>query len=258
MKGKFSRRAMALGILLGAILAAAPVFAADFNERFEKTYPVSSNPRVSLSNVNGSVEISGWDRNEVQVLATKHANTQEKLARLQIVVNASKDSVSIKTEMPSGNNNNPGSVDYEIRVPRTASLDKVDTVNGSVEVNGIKGNVRISSVNGKVMGRALTADMELSTVNGVVDCEAAELSGSNRVKLSTVNGSVELTLPRDASARLTANTVNGHISSNMGLPVKNHFPVGSSLDTTLGSGSARVELNSVNGGISIHGGAKGL
>ncbi len=258
MNHKFSRRALWLGVVLGAILAAAPAFAADFTEKFEKTYPVSASPRISLSNINGSVELSGWDRNEVQVLATKHANTQEKLARLQINVNANKDSVSIKTELPSGTNNNPGSVDYEIRVPRGANLDKIDTVNGSVEVSGIKGNVKVSSVNGKVTGRGLSADMDLSTVNGVVDCEAIDLSGSHRVKLSTVNGGVELTLPRDANARLTANTVNGHISNNLGLEVKKHFPVGSDMDSMLGSGSARVELSSVNGGISIHGGSKGL
>lgn len=255
---KFSRRAMLLGAVLGAILATVPAFATDFTERFEKTYSVSASPRISLTNINGSVELSGWDRNEVQVLATKHANTQEKLARLQIVVNASNDSVNIKTELPSGTNNNPGSVDYEIRVPRGASLDKIDTVNGSVEVSGVKGNVKVSSVNGRVVGRGLAADMEFSTVNGVVDCEAADLSGSHRVKLSTVNGKVELTLPRDANARLTASTVNGHISNDLGLDVKRHFPVGSNLDSTLGSGAARVELSSVNGAINIHGGAKGL
>lgn len=258
MNHKYSRRAMWLCLLVATVVASMPVFAADVTERFEKTYPVSANARVSLSNVNGGVDISAWDRNEVQVVATKHANTQEKLARLKIDVRASANSVDIKTQLPSGMNNNPGSVDYEIRVPRGASLDKIETVDGSVQLSGVRGNVRASSVNGKVTGRGLTGDMELSTVNGMVDGEAIDLRSSQHVKLSTVNGSVEFSLPSDANARLTASATNGGIRSDMNLPIKRRFPIGAEVDTTLGSGGARVELSAVNGGIMIKGGSKGL
>lgn len=252
-----SRRATWLGIVLGIVAAAIPALAADFTEKFEKTYPVSANVRVSLKNVNGGVEITGWDRNEVQIVATKHANSQDKLARLKIEVQASNDSVAIKTKLPEGTNNNPGSVEYEIHVPRGARLDKIDTVNGSVEVSEIRGAVHVSSVNGKVTGRGLTGDIDLSTVNGKVDCEAIELAGAQNVKLSTVNGSVELSVPRDSNAHLTANTVHGGIHSDFGTPGRTGF-VGANLDTTMGSGSTHVDLSSVNGGISIHGGSKGL
>jgi DUF4097 and DUF4098 domain-containing protein YvlB len=256
-KYNMNRRAAWLGAILGMIVAVTPTFAADYTEKFEKTYHVAPNVRVALSNVNGGVEVTAWDRNEVQVLATKHANTQEKLARLKIDVQASNDSVVVKTKLPEGTNNNPGSVEYEIRVPRGAKLDKIDTVNGSVEVSGIRGAVKISSVNGKVTGRGLVGDIELSTVNGMVDCEVVDLAGAHNVKLSTVNGSVQLSMPRDANAHLTASTVHGRISSDFSLPIKSGF-VGSNLDTMIGSGNTQVELSSVNGGISIHGGAKGL
>jgi len=257
MKSKNTRRAAWLGALLGTILAAIPAVAANLQENFEKTYPVAANVRVSLSNINGSVEISTWDRNEVKIEAVKYADSQEKLSRMKIEVQAGNDSVAIKTKLPDGTNNNPGSVEYEIHVPRGARLDKIDTVNGSVEVSGSHGPVRVSSVNGKVTGRGLTGDIELSTVNGKVDCEAVDLSSAQKVKLSTVNGSVELSMPRDSNAHLTASTVHGRISSDFSLPIKRGF-VGSNLNTTLGSGGARVELTSVNGGISIHSGAKGL
>ncbi len=257
MEHKHSRRATWLGIVLGIVAATIPALASDFTEHFSKTYPVTANVRVSLKNVNGSVEINGWDRNEVQVVATKHANSQEKLARLRIDVEASKDSVAIETKLPSGMNNNPGSVEYMIQVPRRAMLDKVDTVNGSVEVSGISGSAHVASVNGKVTGRGLTGNIELSTVNGEVDCEAVDLAGAHAVKLSTVNGSVQLSMPRESNAHLRASAVHGRISSDFDLPIKNGF-AGSNLDTTMGSGGTHVDLSSVNGGISIHGGAKGL
>jgi hypothetical protein len=257
MKHKHVRRATWLGIVLGIIAAAVPALAADFTEQFEKTYPVTANVRVSLKDVNGSVEINAWDRNEVKIVATKHANSQEKLARLKIDVQASKDSVAIETKLPEGTNNNPGAVEYVIQVPRTARLDKIETVNGKVDVSGISGAVHASSVNGRVTGRGLTGDIDLSTVNGKVDCEAVDFAGAHTVKLSTVNGSVELSMPRDANAHLTASTVHGGIHSDFGSPSRTGF-VGANLDTTIGSGGAHVDLSSVNGGISIHSGAKGL
>lgn len=252
-----SRRAAWLGAILGVIVAAIPAVAADFSERFERTYPVAASVRVSLSNVNGSVEIAGWDRNQVQVVATKHADSKEKLARLRIDVEAGSETVAIKTKLPDWPHNDSGSVEYEIHVPRGAKLDQIHTVNGSVEITGVGDAVHASSVNGQVTGRELTGDIDLSTVNGNVDCEVIDLAAARNAKLSAVSGGVELSMPRDANAHLSAHTVNGTITSNLNLPVKSGF-VGSNLDTTLGSGTTRVELKSVNGGISIHGGSKGL
>jgi DUF4097 and DUF4098 domain-containing protein YvlB len=84
-----------------------------------------------------------------------------------------------------------------------------------------------------------------------------DLGTTRRVKLSSVNGRVELAMPKDANAHLSASTVSGSISSDFQLPV-HHGWVGADLDTTLGSGTTRVELSSVNGGIKIHGGNAGI
>ena len=54
---------------------AQPIFVRTANpdetERIEKTFPLNANGRVAVSNVNGSINIRGWDRNEVQVVAVK-------------------------------------------------------------------------------------------------------------------------------------------------------------------------------------------
>ena len=62
-------------ILRGLLLFAAtlgcslPGFAA--NETFLKTYPLSSGGSFVLENVNGSVRVEGWSRDEVEVRAVK-------------------------------------------------------------------------------------------------------------------------------------------------------------------------------------------
>jgi DUF4097 and DUF4098 domain-containing protein YvlB len=250
--------AVAAASLLAVLAFAIPATASQFRDEFHKTYPASQNVTVSLSNINGSVQITAWDKNEVQLDAVKTANTQEKLNEAEIRVDASESRIHIETHYPEHrNNNNPASVDYELHVPRAARLDKVDLVNGKLDIDGVKGEVNGNSVNGSVSGRGLTGDVELSTVNGSVSSELVDLGNAHHVKLSSVNGHVEIAMPKDANAHLTANTVSGSISSDMALNIHKGW-VGSDLDTTLGSGATRVELSNVNGSIKIHGGNAGL
>lgn len=251
-----NRRGVYVGVLMAVLLTAASALA-DYREEFRKTYAVAPEVQVSLENVNGSVEISGWDRNEVEVSATKYADSKEKLARLKIEVDASNSRVAIRTRTPHVMNVNPGGVEYRIRVPRTAKLEKIDTVNGGVEISSMRAGVSAKSVNGNVTGRALSGDIELETVNGSVSCEAVDFANVRRVKLASVNGGVDFYMPRESGAHLTANTVHGGISSDFDLPIKRGM-VGSNLDTKIGSGTTQVDLSSVNGGISIRGGSKGI
>src|SRR5262245_31864362 len=66
----------------------------DETERFEHTYPLSRNGRLSLSNVNGSIVIKAWDRQVVQLVAVKTADTKERLADVQIKVDAKPDYIA--------------------------------------------------------------------------------------------------------------------------------------------------------------------
>lgn len=250
-------RAVWLGFVAAVALTATCASAAGVRQQFDRSYPVAANVRVSLKNINGGVHISGWSRNEVQVKAIKHADSQEKLDRMQIDVQASNESVAIRTKLPKGTSNNPGQVEYEIHVPRGAKLEGVETVNGAMDISDVRGGVHGASVNGAVSGHELSGDVELRSVNGGVRLEVVDFANASNVKLSTVNGGVELRMPHDSNVHLTAKTVHGGISSDFSLPIQKGF-VGSSLDTTLGSGNTHVDLSSVNGGVSIQRGAEGL
>src|ERR1019366_6909212 len=124
----------------------ATVFAisasAQVTQDFHRTVPLSSTGRVSLENINGNVTITGWERNEIQIDAVKKARDQQKLDEARIEVDASSDSVHIKTQYPQGHtNNNPATVTYELHVPRMAHLDHVELVNGSLEVSQVNGEI---------------------------------------------------------------------------------------------------------------------
>lgn len=251
---KVRNAALLACLLIG--FATLPLVAEQYRDEFHKTYPVAPNVTISLSNVNGSVEITGWDKNEVQLDAEKSANSQEKVNEAEIRVTASANDIHIETHYANHLNNNPATVKYQLHVPRGASLEKIDLVNGSLNIEDVRGNVRGASVNGSVSGHGLTGDVDLSTVNGSVTSELIDMSRARHVKLASVNGHVELAMPKDANAHLEASTVSGSISSDFDLPI-HHGWVGSNLDTTLGSGATHVELSDVNGSIKIHGGTSG-
>lgn len=220
---------------------------------FHQTYPLSAEGRVSLENVNGDVHIATWDRLEVKVDALKSAGSEERLEETKISVSAQTDEVRIKTEYPHHffGNNGPARVDYDLIVPRRARLDKIDLVNGSLEIEGASGEVAASSVNGRVRANGLSGEVHLSAVNGRIEAGFDRPDISRDVSLESVNGPVVLTLPPDASTEVRASTVNGGISNDFGLESKRTGFVGHELEGVIGKGGGHIQLSDVNGSIEI-------
>ncbi len=257
------RRATWTGAALGALTAclalALQAHAADWqgseSEEFHHSYSISSTGRIELDNVNGSVQIKAWDKNEVKVDAIKRADTKERLQEATIKIDAGPDSISIRTEYPDrdhnsrGHHDNPASVEYSLMVPRNARLDGINLVNGNLDIEGVNGEVRVSCVNGRLTARKLGGRAELSTVNGKLEASLDRLASP--VDVSSVNASVLLTLPSDAKADLQASTVSGSISNDFGIPVSHHRWVGHDMNGELGGGGPSVHVSNVNGRIEI-------
>ncbi len=247
------RKHAALGtIILGsmALLLAVPS-SAQVTQDFHRTVPLSANGRVSLENINGNVEITGWDRDEVQIDAVKTARDQQRLDEARIDVNSTSDSLEIKTHYPEGHtNNNPASVRYQLHVPQNARLDRINLVNGSLTVQKIRGEVSANLINGKLRVDDLAGRAELSTVNGGIEASYASLNNVREIKLKSVNGAIELGLPDSPNADVKASTVSGGIRSDFPLQVQGGY-VGKNLNGTLGGGGTRIEISNVNGSIHI-------
>ncbi len=239
--------------------APAAVAIQDETEKFDKTYPLNSNGRVSLSNVNGSVVVEAWDRNEVKVEYTKIASSKDRLADVEVRIDSRADRLSIETDYnnwksrsgDSWSRNGKLSVEFRLMVPRTAFLNEIETVNGSVTASNFTNFTKISAVNGSVTGTNLRGTVNLETVNGEVAADFDRLETGNKIALSTVNGRVNLAIPSDANATINADTLNGNITNDLGLPVRKGKYVGRDLYGRIGNGDVRIKLDSVNGGLAI-------
>jgi len=245
-----------LGALLTLVFAVSA--GAQVTQDFHRTVPLSSNGRVSLENINGNVTVTGWERNEVQIDAVKKARDQQKLDEARIEIDASSDSVQIKTKYPEGhNNNNPATVTYELHVPRLARLDHINLVNGSLEVSQVNGEIDANLVNGKTDLRDLSGRLNISAVNGTITANFRSLDNVKEIHLKSVNGAINLGLPSSPNAEVSASTVNGGITTDFPLQVKGKF-MGHRLNGTLGNGGTRIELSNVNGSIRLGPGLENL
>ncbi|HYG34353.1 MAG TPA: hypothetical protein VEC99_06190, partial [Clostridia bacterium] len=231
---------LCFGLQMGICLAKDTV-----QEEFNRTLPLTSNGQVRLDNVNGKVHFTAWDRPEVQIHAIKRASNREDLEALKIEIDAKSDQIRIHTKYPkwkSGNwrKSNSASVDYEIKVPTKARLAEVETVNGNLEIEGLRGPIQASTTNGRLIGKGLAADAKLESVNGAAEIAFDQMEDVKSVTIQTVNGRVELRLPIKADADISAKTLNGSISADSGLTIKKNWPIGSEMHGKLGSGRTRI------------------
>src|ERR1043165_4649003 len=239
----------------------------EVREEVHQTYPLSQSGRASLENINGDVQIKVWDRAAVQVDAVKRAYRKDRLAEATIEVNATEENIRIKTEYPDepqnfrsgqGRYDNPATVDYTLTVPRKALLESVELINGSIDIEGVEGNVKASSINGRLNARGLMGEARLSTINGPLNATFNQLDESKAISLGSVNGNVTLVIPSNANATVSAGTVHGGISTDFALKVKDGEYVGHSMDGQIGTGGPKIKLGNVNGGIRVSRAPDGL
>lgn len=238
-----------------ALLVAGSIFAS-VTEEETFSFTLDEGGRFSISNVNGSITITGASGNSVEIIAFKKADNQKELDAIEIEISHSASEIEVETELGGSGRwysfgNNSGQVKYEVIVPDGTHLDSVETVNGDVTISGVSGNVAAESVNGDLDISDLAADVNLSTVNGSVNAAFAQCEGEQRIKTETVNGRVTIFLPESSDVHITADTLNGGINGrDFGLVTNKGF-VGSDLNGKIGNGSARLNIDTVNGSIKI-------
>ena len=239
---------------------------ARYHRDFHYSYPLKSGGRLSAETFNGSVEVSPWDQETVDISGTAYAPSQNEADNLKVEVDHSADSVSIRVVRPSMRHGNWGAR-FVIKVPRKTLLDRITTSNASIRtVDGV-GPARFKSSNGQIHVQGLHGDLDAQTSNSAVellDVEGAvkahssnghiqvegavgslDASTSNSsihgtldrvsgaVHLESSNGSIDLALPPGANVPVRANTNNSSITL--------HVP---------GSMNARLSARTSNGSIS--------
>lgn len=232
---------------------------ANADEKVNKTVDAKANGTVEISNVAGSVEVSGWSRNSVQVTGTIGPNVTE------LIVEREGNTVVVKVKVPKRGGRGINS-DLIIKVPEKSSLD-IGTVSAEIEVAGVSGELSLAAVSGNITADVTGADVSAESVSGNVelkgkgakgDVEASSVSGN--VIVDGLMGSAEL---ESVSGNLRARgssfdeadfeTVTGNIDFNGKLPKGGEMSVESvNGDVDLdfdGKVSAEIDISTFNGRI---------
>lgn len=143
------------------------------------------------------------------------------------------------------------SVNGSIEISGSPRRVQADSVNGSVTVTGASGEVEATTVNGRLSVAGSTFNsVSLETVNGQVTFDG-ELKAGASLQAESVGGGVQLRLPASTSADFTVNTFSGGIRNELGpaAPPRRHSE--KELSFTVGSGSAKVSVETLSGEIEI-------
>jgi hypothetical protein len=241
-------RSLAFLTLVVAVASANPCFAT--SKDFDQTYPLRPGGSFELQNVNGAVEVQGWDRDTVEIHAVKSAKQRESdLDRVSIEVDAKPEAISLVTRYPQDEGVEVV-VDYAVRVPRGARVQHVGTVNGTLRVAGLDAVEDLHTVNGNIEVFESGGNVHAHTTNGSVQLELARLHDKDGAAAETTNGSILLAIPTDTHADLEARSLNGSFSSELPLAMQGSLRP-REVHGRLGNGGAPIRLNTVNGGIRV-------
>jgi DUF4097 and DUF4098 domain-containing protein YvlB len=229
---------------------------------------------VQLDNANGSVEISGWDKNTVDIDGTKYAGTEDRLKTIRIDISESAGSIVIRTNLAPGWHN--AGARYIIRVPRRADLQNIATSNGPIRVENIEGTVRLKTSNGTIHAAGIRGLLDAHSSNGTL--EVADVNGDTTLRTSngsiradvrkgifeatTSNGSITARLLEADSQPVRLESSNGRIDLTMDAAREVHADTSNSSITVRmpSSAGANVRAHTTNSSIdtdfdvSVHGG----
>lgn len=244
-----------LTVLTLATLLASPVMA----EQVDRRLDAAPDGEVDISNVAGSVEVTGWSRNEVEVTGTIGRNVEE------LVFERDGDTINIQVKVPRRRGHGID-CDLEVRVPEGSFLD-ISTVSADITVAGVSGEQRLATVSGDietesagsdVSAEAVSGDIEIAGDNSRTETDASTVSGdvmlfrgSGTVRAESVSG--DILIDEGTFGRADLGVVNGEIVFRAALEKGGRFSaetVNGDIDAEFaGDLSARIDIETFNGRI---------
>ena len=227
----------------------------EVQDQVNKTLTLSPGTDVRVSGFNGYVKVETWDGDRAEINIRVKASDREAMDRRPVIIDQSGNTLIIRTENDREGKKggwDRGWVHHEVnlRLPRAISL-RVSSVNGSVTVGQITGEIAVSSVNGQVeIAQAETAT-ELSSINGRTSVSVRRI-GEGGLRISSINGGVEIQMPESTNADVEVRSVNWGINADIPINVIGEMKRGQ-LIGKIGSGGARITVTSVNGGVTLRG-----
>ena len=143
------------------------------------------------------------------------------------------------------------SVQGQVTLARATGRVEVHSVNEGLFLADISGDLTAETTNGSItLDRIDSANVDLYTVNGNISYDGP-IKDKGIYRLTTHNGQVAMAVPENANVQLTVRTYSGSFRSTFPLKLDAEVSRRKRFTLTLGSGSARVDLESFGGTIAL-------
>jgi DUF4097 and DUF4098 domain-containing protein YvlB len=185
---------MRVAVAVAAILLLAQAAGA---EEIEKRAQADPRGEVVIVNVAGDVQVTGWERNEVQV----NADLSDGVQRLDFKTSGAR--TTIEVVLPKGHRSYQGSTDLVVHVPRNSSLT-TNTVSADQTIKDVRGMQRLQSVSGEIQTELWNEDLEIKNVSGEISVTGH--SGKGTLRATSVSGDLRL---HHIGPEMEINTVTG-------------------------------------------------
>lgn len=247
-------------IAFTALALAAPA-AAQQTDTFTWQGEIAQGKTVVVKGINGKIEAVPTSGRTLRVEAVKKSKSGP-ASDLDVDVRRTSSGITICGVYPlesggtknacdsgkSGDMRDNTSIDIMVRIPSRVDLE-ASTVNGGIRTGDLGGDVSVSTVNGGIEVSG-AGRVQAKTVNGAIEAVTGAASWNGDLEFKTVNGSITVTLPANASAKVQAKTVNGGLDTDFPLTIQGQWGP-RRMEGTIGQGGGTLELETVNGTIRL-------
>lgn len=184
-----------------------------------------------VDNVFGSIEVKGYDGQDVQLLVHKtiKARSQDRIQKakeeVQLEITEDGNTIDLYVDGPFRCQNkrgqwkkwrNPGyqvHYDFEIKVPYKTDVYLKTVTDGNILVQNVEGEFEIKNVNGRVEMTEVAGSGEAHTVNGKVEVFFRQNPKSD-CSFRTVNGTIKVSFRENLSADFRLKIFHGDAYSD--------------------------------------------
>jgi hypothetical protein len=250
--------------LFGVTLLGSGCASQDGKE-YRKTFSVVPGTVMKIYNKNGNIDVSSWERDDIEVEAIKQSNLFTSLLPEPSIDILTGNELIART-LYSSALSEAIPVQYRITVPKGVLVTRVETSNGKISVAGVSGDVDANTSTGEIQIHKVNGFVKAVTSNGNIDItgvgglyEARNDRGDISVEVPAIrdnlairssNGNITVSLASNIAAQLEASTSNGNITYS-DLPLTVNELSKTKLTGKLGEGSNRINLETSRGSITM-------
>lgn len=218
-----------------AMALALPSPAAAQTREFNETVPLAAGGRLRVDGSKGSITITSWDREEVEIRARIEASSggdaeyaRRALDATTVDVTGTSRSVSIRSnydDVPrrsrfwGGNSRSLPDIHYVIRAPRRLDL-YVESDRGPTALTGFDGRITLDADRGDVDLRDLTGEIQIAIDRGS-ESQVAAIRGAFDIEVDRTNIRMhDVLIENDSRLEIDRGDIEIEVGASQGLTLR--------------------------------------